>query len=183
MKRTALILIDVQQGFDHPKWGIRNNPDAERNIARLLARWRTLSLPIIHIQHLSTAADSPLAPDQPGCDFKPEAKPTDGEPVFGKQVNSAFIGTGLDQFLKDHGIHNLIIAGFTTDHCVSTTTRMAGNLGYDTILVSDATATFNRRGLDGVNISADAIHNVHLASLDGEFCKVRGTDEILTDFT
>lgn len=182
MERTALMLVDVQKGFDNPQWGIRNNHDAERNIARLLTSWRTLQSPIIHIQHRSTTANSPLAPDQPGCDFKPEATPIAGEPIFGKQVNSAFIGTRLDQFLQEQGIHKLVIAGFTTDHCVSTTTRMAGNLGYETVLVSDATATFNRRGLDGVNISANDIHNAHLASLDGEFCMVKTTDEVLIDF-
>jgi nicotinamidase-related amidase len=59
---TALLLIDVQQGFDDPRWGERNNPEAVRTLARLLAAWRQAGAPVIHIQHLSGLADSPLWP-------------------------------------------------------------------------------------------------------------------------
>ena len=169
---TALIVIDVQVGFDDPKWGIRNNPDAEQNIANLINHWRDKSRPVIHVQHCSTEDDSPLHPDKPGAEFKACAVPIDGERVFKKSVNSAFIGTSLEKHLRDKQIDELVIVGLTTDHCVSTTTRMAGNLGFKVLLVSDATATFNRKGADGKEYSADEIFEVHLASLHGEFCKV-----------
>ena len=178
---AALLIIDVQQGFDDPKWGKRNHPDAEANIAILIDVWRRENGRVIHIQHCSTESDSPLHPDGPGCQFKPEATPTAGEPVFKKTVNSAFIGTGLESHLRGNGIENIVIAGLTTDHCVSTTTRMAGNLGFNVTLVSDGTATFNRVGHDGIEYSADEIHRIHLASLNGEFCAVRSTTEILED--
>ena len=183
LDNIALLLIDLQKGFDDPSWGSRNNPMAEERAASLLLFWRHKSWPVIHIQHCSLEPGSPLAPGQTGCEFKDEIKPLSGEKQFMKTVNSAFIGTGLEEYLQSHSIDSLVIAGLTTDHCVSTTTRMAGNLGFDVILVSDATATFDRNGHDGVHYSADEIHAIHLASLNNEFCSVKSTAEVLCENT
>ena len=175
----ALLLIDVQQGFDEPKWGARNNPQAESRIAALLRAWREASWPVIHVQHMSVTPGSPLQPGSPGNAIKPEAAPREGEPLFQKNVNSAFIGTDLEGYLREHGIAGLAIVGLTTDHCVSTTARMAANLGFGVTVVEDATATFERTGPDGVHYSADMMHRLALASLHGEFAEVRSTDELL----
>lgn len=181
MKQTALLVIDVQKGLDDPSWGKRNNPNAESNIALLLAKWRKYELPIVHIRHCSVNPSSPLRPELAGNEFKEEAQPLPEEKQFSKSVNSAFIGTGLEQYLQEHNILSLVIVGLTTDHCVSTSTRMAANLGFDVTLVADATATFDREGYDGTLYSADDIHNINLASLNGEFCVVRSTAEVLED--
>ena len=178
---AALLLIDVQQGLDHPRWGERNNPDAERNIATLLATWRAQHRPVIHVQHMSLEPDSPLRPDRPGNAFNPEAAPQPGEPVFQKTVNSAFIGTPLEAHLRAHGIDTVVLVGLTTDHCVSTTARMAGNLGFAAIVVSDGTATFERTGPDGEYHSAEAMHRHELASLHREFATVRRTVDVLAE--
>ena len=176
---VALLLIDIQQGLDEPRWGARNNPGAEKQIAALLAAWRKAKWPVIHVQHMSQLPDSPLRAELPGNAFKPEATPRDGEPVFRKTVNSAFIGTELEAHLRREGIHGLVIVGLTTDHCVSTTVRMAGNLGFDVVVVEDATATFERTGPDGVRYSADQMHRAALASLHHEFAQVQSADEVL----
>jgi nicotinamidase-related amidase len=180
-RSTALIVIDVQEGFDHPKWGPRNNPGAEANIARLLAAWRESDRPIFHIQHLSTTPGSPLQPGLPGVEIKEAAKPLWHEPVITKRVNSAFIGTDLEARLRQRGIQTVVICGLTTNHCVETTTRMAGNLGFVTHLAGDACATFDRMGPDGVTYTAEQIHAVSLANLHNEFATVRATDQILSD--
>lgn len=178
--RTALLLIDVQQGLDHPRYGERNNPQAERRIAELLAAWRAGGRPVVHVQHMSLEAQSPLREGLPGNAFKVEAQPMGDEPVFRKHVNSAFIGTGLEAHLRERGIDTLVVVGITTDHCVSSTVRMAGNLGFTVTVVEDATATFERRGPDGSHYSADLMHRISLASLHGEFATVRSAQEILS---
>lgn len=172
--RPALILVDIQKGFgDVEYWGgQRNNPDAEWQAGELLKIWRAISLPIFHIQHCSSIPTSLLHESNAGNEFNDLVFPVEGEPIIKKNVNSAFIGTSLQAQLDHAKITKLIIAGLTTDHCISTTTRMAGNLGYDTYLVSDATATFNRKTPDGQNYPAELIHKTALASLNEEFASI-----------
>ncbi len=176
---TALIIVDVQKGFDNPKWGKRNNLQAEQNIERLLKAWRGSERPVFHIQHLSTSSDSVLNANSPGSEIKDNVKPRNGEPIVQKHVNSAFIGTNLEQLLRDKQIETLVITGLTTPHCVSTTTRMAGNFGFDTYLVSDATAAFEIVGHNGKHYSAEEIHETALATLHGEFATIVETETIL----
>jgi nicotinamidase-related amidase len=176
---AALIVVDVQQAFLDPRWGQRNNPDAESNIARLLAAWRNADRPIRHVVHDSTEPDSLLRPGLPGNAIQPAASPKTGEPVYRKHVNSAFIGTSLEKDLRQDGIDTLVIVGLTTNHCISTTARMAGNLGFKTYVVSDATATYDRPALDGTMRSAAAVHSAALSDLHQEFATVVDTEEIV----
>ncbi len=178
-QNSVLLIIDVQKGFDEPVWGNRNNPHAELNITRLLEAWRKTDRPVFHVQHLSLSPNSPLGATHPGSAIKEAVTPRDGELLFQKHVNSAFIGTDLEQRLREHGYKTLVIVGLTTPHCVSTTTRMAGNLGFETFLVSDATAAFEIIGHDGRKYTAEEIHAVSLATLNGEFATVVETEALL----
>lgn len=175
----TLLIIDVQAGFDDETWwGQRNNPTAEKNIAIILAEWRARGGSIVHVQHASEGKASPLNPSNPGFAFKPEAKPLPSETVVRKTKNSAFIGTDLETLLSERGSRDLIVVGLTTDHCVSTTVRMAGNLGFSVMLVEDATATFERTDHRGVYYTAESMHAAHIASLQDEFCRVVTTGEL-----
>ena len=178
-QETALILIDVQLGLDEPRLGRRSNPDAERNMARLLREWRRTGRPIFHIQHMSTEPNSPLRPELPGNAIKPIVAPAQGEPVIKKRVNCAFIGTDLRERLQAAGIESLLIAGLTTEHCVSTTARVAGDLGYAVLVAADATASHESHSWDGTVIDAETVQAVALANLHREFATVCNTDEIL----
>jgi nicotinamidase-related amidase len=175
--RPALLLVDIQKGFDNIEYwgGQRNNPNAEENASELLTLWRDHNLPVFHIKHCSSNPKSPLNEANKGNDFHDLVKPINNEPIIKKNVNSAFIGTDLKDQLDKLKITKLVIVGLTTDHCISTTTRMAGNLGFNTFLISDATATFNKKGLDGQNYPAELIHETALASLNEEFATILTT--------
>lgn len=173
-KNPALILIDLQKGWDnHEHWGgNRNNPNAENVALELLNTWRAKNLPVIHVIHGSKDPNSELHPSKSGFEILDQLKPIDNEPLLVKNVNSAFIGTDLQERLENEGINTLVIAGLTTNHCVSTTTRMAGNFGFEVYLVADATATFDRKGINGEVFPAELIHQTALASLNEEFATV-----------
>ena len=176
----ALLLIDIQKGMNDLGYygGHRNNPQAEEQAAELLAFWRAHQLPVIYVKHNGTPP-SPLAKGAPGNDFKEIIRPNKGEPIFEKEVNSAFIGTELDAFLKKEGIRHLVLVGLTTAHCVSSTARMAGNFGYNTYIISDATATFDTLGSNGQLYEAALVHDICLANLKNEFATILDTAGLL----
>ena len=178
-QNAALIIVDVQKGFDDPVWGNRNNLTAEKRIADLLAAWRKTKRPVFHIQHLSTSETSPLNPRSTGSEIKDIVRPVETEPVFQKHVNSAFIGTELENSLRQQEITVVVVVGLTTPHCVSTTARMGSNLGFEVYLASDAIAAFEITGPDGRQYSAEEIHEVSLATLHEEFAKVIDSKALL----
>lgn len=176
---SALLVIDMQRGFDDARCGQRNNPHAEANGLRLLQHWREQGWPVVIVRHDSTNPQSVLRPGQPGNDLKPGYEPLPGDLLVSKHVNSAFIGTKLEAWLRDHGIKAVTVFGITTDQCVSTTVRMASNLGFETTLVEDACACFAQVTPDGAILGADALHLAHITTLNTEFARVVRTDSIL----
>ena len=166
---AALIAIDVQQGFDEAAWGVRNNMAMEANGQALLATWRAAGKPVVHTRHDSVSPGSPLAPGRAGNAFKPGFAPRAGELVVPKTVNSAFIGTDLETWLRRAGVRQLVLFGIATDMCVSTTARMGANLGFDIIVAGDACHTWGQTAPDGDYLDADIIHRANLTTLHTEF--------------
>lgn len=179
MDKTALLIIDVQEAFNDRTWGERNNRNAEKNISKILDIWRKNGLQVIHIQHKSDDVNSLFHPNHKGFGIKGIVKPINDEPIFTKKVNSSFIGTNLDTFLKENGITTLVITGLTTPHCVSTTARMSSNLGFNTILVSDASAAFGIQDHNGKYYDAETIHSISLATMHQEFATIVTTEELI----
>ncbi|WP_347217191.1 cysteine hydrolase family protein [Chryseobacterium sp.] len=179
-KKPALLLIDIQKGFlDENYWGgNRNNKDAEKISGKILERWRELNLPVFHVRHSSANPQSKLHESDPGFEFNDHVLPQNEECIITKNVNSAFIGTDLKQKLDLQKINTIIILGITTNHCVSTTTRMAGNFGYETYVISDATAAFDRIGINGEKYDAELVHLMALANLNEEFATVLDTETL-----
>lgn len=172
---THLVLVDVQQAIDDPKWGPRNNPDAEARIAELLAAWREAKAPVVHIRHDSTEAASPYRPGQPGNTFKACAMPGAGERVLAKPTNSAFIGTDLEALLETAGATTLVIAGVLTHNSLEATVRHAGNMGFRVAVPEDACWAVDVIDKTGRRWPAEDVHQLSLAVLDGEYAEITTT--------
>lgn len=178
---TALIIIDVQQGFTDPLWGAPNNPAAEANIATLLEAWRRSGEPVVLVRHDSTKAGSPLAPGSPGNAFAEVLRGVETALEFGKTVNSAFHGAvDLHAWLTGRGITDLVLAGIQTNMCVETTARVGGNLGYHVTVALDATRTFDLAGPDGQVLTAGELTRATATNLHGGgFAQITTTRELV----
>jgi len=177
---TALIVIDVQLGFDDETfWGRRNNPQCEANIVRLIDAWRDKGWPIVFVKHNSAKATSPLAGGSLGNDLKPMIT---GEPdlLVVKQVHSAFYGEpDLKSWLDNHGIRGVAIAGIQTNMCCETTARMASDLGYRLQFVEDATHTFDVADASGVVFAAEDIARYSALTIAADFGRVVTTSQLI----
>lgn len=178
---TALIVIDVQEGFNDPAWGAPNNPAAEANIAALLDGWRAAGQPVVLVRHDSPKPGSPLAPGTPGNSFAAVLRGVQPVLVFGKSVNSAFHGEiDLQAWLTGRGIRRIVLAGIQTNMCVETTARLGGNLGYQVTVALDATRTFDLAGPDGTVLTADELTRATATNLHGGgFATIATTKNVL----
>jgi nicotinamidase-related amidase len=174
-------VVDVQQGFDDADyWGTRNNPDADANIAKLVAEFSGSGDPVVLVRHASLDEASPLHPQSPGHALKEYLAPIEPELVVIKDVNSSFHGTpDLHQWLQREQVEGIVVCGITTNHCCETTARVGGNLGYDVWFALDATHTFDRVGPDGTTLTADELARATATNLHGEFATVLAAREIV----
>lgn len=182
---TALLLIDTQKGVhDLTHWGgatgRMNNPACQDNLVALLTAFRAAGRRTAFTRHNSREADSPLKFSLPTGAQLPGLEITGTDITVEKDVNSGFIGTSLDSDLRQAGVQRLVIAGYFTNFCVETTTRMAGNMGYDTYLAHDACATTNRIGLTGTDHDPEMVHDMAVASMNGEFCTAITTRQAIS---
>lgn len=177
--RAVLLPVDMQRAFDAPPWPRRWNGDVDRNGLRLLAAWREVGLPIIHVRHDSVEPGSTLRPGEPGHRFRPGFEPDAGEALVTKSVNAAFIGTDLDLRLRRLGAETVVVFGISTDMCVSTTVRTGSNSGWRMMLVADTCDCFDLPGENGQTIPAEQIHAAHVATLRHEFAAVTGTADLV----
>ena len=176
----ALIIVDMQHCMAESAAGARNNPDAEANIALLLSAWRHAQLPIVHIRHLSRTVGSLFSPGQVGVEFQPLFAPLPDEHVVEKNTPDAFINTGLERWLRGRGVERIVVVGVSTNISVESTVRTASNLGFQAIVVADASFAFEKPDFAGVLRSAAEVHAMSLANLSGEFATVARTAEVLS---
>jgi nicotinamidase-related amidase len=183
LTNAVLLPIDMQRAFDSKPWPNRWNQAVDTNGRAVLAAWRLSGRPVVHARHDSVQPASTLAPGQIGNQFRDGFEPLPGERVVSKSVNSAFIATDLDLHLRRIGTKTIVTFGISTDMCVSTTIRTGANMGWSLILVEDACDCFDMPQRSGVTISARQVHDVHVATLGFEFCKVVTTADVLASLT
>ena len=178
----ALLIIDMQQGMQSATLPPRNNLTAEDMIARLHVAWRAAGHPVVSVRHISRSPDSVFAPGQSGVEFQPCFHPLAHEHVVDKNVPDAFVHTGLERWLHARGITHLVIVGVSTNNSVEATARTAGNLGFSTTVVADATFTFDKPDFAGTYRSAEVVHLMALANLHGEYAEVMSCNDVLRRF-
>jgi nicotinamidase-related amidase len=137
-------------------------------------------MPIIHIRHDSPEPQSPYRSGTPGNAFKAETAPQQGERVIGKNANSAFIGTQLDELLQQNGVTTLAVCGVLTHNSVEATVRHAGNLGYRVLVAADACWTVDVTDLTGRTWPAEDVHQLSLAVMHGEYASVTNSAALIT---
>lgn len=179
----TLIVIDMQKCMATPAAGARNNPQAEQNIAALLKAWRQAGAAVVHLRHISRHASSMFAPGQSGAQFQDALAPLPGEHVVEKNVPDGFVNSGLERWLRVRGITRLLVAGVSTNNSVEASVRSAGNLGFDTEVLADATFAFARTDYAGVARTADEVHAMSLANLNGEYATITTTARALARIT
>lgn len=180
--KTALIVVDMQQGFYDTSWGPTTNyPQCENNVDRLLLEWSEKNLPVVIVRHDSRNVDSPLFVEGPGNNLHESVQAVTPDLFVTKSVNSSFYGSpDLGQWLRSNQIKKIVVCGIQTNLCVETTARMGGNLGFDVIVPLDATRTFDLAGPDGTVIPAATLMQVTATNLHGDgFALVVSTQEIL----
>jgi nicotinamidase-related amidase len=175
----ALLLIDIQNDyFPGGAMELVGSVTAGLKAGQLLDAFRMKSLPIIHIQHISKRAGATFfLPNTKGVEFHQSVTPNKDETVFQKNYPNSFRETPLLEYLRQHQINQLIIAGMMTQMCIDSTTRAAVDLGFECHVAHNACATKDLSFM-GESVSAANVQTAFLASLNGPFAKIYTAEEI-----
>lgn len=169
LAESVLVVIDAQ--VEYSSAGRLELPGLESsltNIGRLLAAARIAGGPVIHVAHQGKPGGL-FDPDDGGR-LLPGVEPVGDEPVVAKSLPNAFADTDLFDHVDRLGRPPLILAGYMTHMCVSSTARAALDLGLSTTVVADAAATRALPATDGgPDLSAEEIHRAALAALADRF--------------
>jgi nicotinamidase-related amidase len=183
---TALLVIDVQESFRaRPYWQADELPAFLSNTRALIARCREQGIPVLQVFHQEPGADSrdPFHPQSGLIRAMPELD-LQADAVFYKEVHSALYGkttdgVSLENWLRSHGIQEILVTGIRTEQCCETTTRHASDVGFKVQFVGDATLTFPMQSRSGRRFSTAEIRERTELVLDGRFAQIVSTAEAL----
>jgi nicotinamidase-related amidase len=178
LRDACLVLIDLQYEYLAGPIAL---PDARRaiaNAARLLARARAAGTSIFHIAHKGRPGSLFDRAAERGA-IVTELAPLPGEPVIEKGLPNAFAGTDLQVRLAAAGRKEIIVAGFMTHMCISSTARAGLDLGYRITVDANSCATRDLPDGRGGSIPAATIHEVALVELSDRFAIIARGDDAL----
>lgn len=192
MTQTALLVIDVQESFRvRENWSVVNHPDIADRANRLVSAARDKGDLVVWVLHSEPGTGGAFDPVNGHVRLIEGLEPADGEPVLTKTAHNAFTTTNLQQLLTQHGIREVVVCGIRTEQCCETTTRVASDLGYDVVFVTEATATTPAPHwtmpadaslaevlADPRTLGTDAIVERTEYALAGRFATIRTLDEI-----
>ena len=173
MANAVLLLVDVQKGL------LRGHPWQEeaflQTLSKLLAAFRESQKEVVFVRHDDGPDSESLALGSSGWEIAEEIAPQPGEKIFDKRKNSAFLGTGLEAYLKDRGADTLVIAGMQTEYCVDATIKSAFERGFRVILPTGGVTTF-----DSAMLSAAGLNRLFYDHIwKGRFAEILLPEKIL----
>lgn len=169
---ATVVMIDCQREYVDGVVALPGVAPALADCARLLEKARAAGSPIIHVAHHGKPGGGVFDPEGPSSEIAPEAAPLDGETIVTKGLPNAFAGTNLQDHLTDIGRKELILAGFMTHMCISSTARAALDLGYRCTVIDAASATRDLPDGRGGVLSADDLHRASLIALSDRFAVI-----------
>jgi nicotinamidase-related amidase len=177
---TALLVVDMQVEMADRIAGGRLPviPEALAHMAQLAQLFRARGQEVVHVHHHDNDAASPFRRGTPSGAPMQGTAPQGDEAVFWKSGSSAFVGTGLDAYLRRKGVDLIVVIGAVAAFCVTSTVRAASDLGFKVILPSDALLGFDLPAHDGGRIDAQTVHLVTLSLLGADFAKVVTAREV-----
>lgn len=163
LSEATFIIIDAQREYFDCALPAVGMDAAIAETAQLLARARQSGMPVIHVVHRGRGAM--FNPASTGFEIVAPLRPATGETLIEKTLENSFAGSQLEEAILRAGRKSLVIAGFMTHNCLSTTARAARDLGYALTIVSRGTATRDLPDGKGGVIPAAVVQNVTLAAL------------------
>lgn len=178
----AFIVIDIQNDyFEGGAYPLVGSSEASLQAKKVLDYCRQQGITIVHIQHLSNREGAGFfVSGTQGADIHPNVKPLKNEKVITKHFPNSFRDTGLQEFLQEQNITNLILCGMMTSMCVDATTRAAKDLGYECTLIGDACAAPDLT-LEGKTVNGKDVHTAFLAALNYFYAKVVSAEEFVKE--
>lgn len=173
----ALLIVDVQNDyFEGGALPLHKPLEALANIETVLGLFRERNLLVAHVQHINPPDDTFFLPESYGAQIHPHLSPLEHEHHVVKSMPNSFLETGLAEWVKSHGITELVVCGMMSHMCIDTTVRACQDFGLSVIVLDDACATMSLE-YGGEIIPAETVHKTFMASLDGIFARVMRTGE------